>query len=196
MSNVVTGLVFSLALALGATASSSQELPEYQLYKAVVERVLSAKAAEKVFAVRLQFLRSEAGDAQIAFDKPDETHFRVDIWRCVPDIFVQLSQQRDAIVGKTAEEAAALVKCQHASARLEISSSLGQLIDNGRSQSVTLPPFEDVIFLHGMEYRIDVRNASKILSMTFEGAEDASQSREPIVRWMGSVRAAVEKALF
>lgn len=192
-----TALLLSCAMWL-TTASqvAAQRVPDEWYYEAVLDRVFRAPTEKDEGELSLRFLDIEGGEMEIAI-RFHPTEFDVVVTALASgqaSVWTQLSRLPDAVRLPPVDEVAPLVKIRRGSIRVSRSSNLGKLLASGTRLRMNLEP-SPFIFLHGGLYGLTMKSSAKDMRVKLYGPRDPARSAEPVVRWMGRVRQAVQRAL-
>jgi hypothetical protein len=167
------------------------------LYESVVNQLFQHQAEGRSSETQLRYTYCSTGELQIVIRDAGTDRINLEIWyvpRGSPSIWNQLA----ALVAKrpslNAQQAASLLKIERKSLTIPKSAALARLLEDGRSLSVPLTG-DDTITLDGMAYGLTIRSVSRNLSVTFQAPQRSLDSQSEIVRWMGKVRAEVNRSL-
>ena len=149
--------------------------------------------------LRLKYSFGPHSEMQIAesYDDNGKPHLSVIyIPRSATDLWHQLVVIIASRPTVTSDEAAQLVTIKHLSVDLEPSSVLSDLLESGKAMSITLSTNPRQLIVDGAQYKLEVHSPTKDVKLILAGgAPEAAESTEPIIKWMGKVRSAVEAHL-
>jgi len=188
--------VFLIAT-LTAAGQSRKAFADASLYDKVVERVFETSLAAPPDGnlIVLRFSSGDTKEFQLAVaETPSQTTLSAERWR-IPEsaasIWVQLSQRADANPRLAVEDAAKAIHVEHQRGTIPASGDLARLVSSHRSLSLPLTGRTE-FHLDGAQYLIRIRSVGEDIDVHLDGPADPSDSKDPIISWMGRVRRAAE----
>ncbi len=190
----VSALLFSATIVLG---QESTALGDIELYEFVLDHVFHTESLQGTVALVLRYLPTDSGEFQVQVHETGQDRIELDVWRVpagLPTIWVQLLDLAGKHPKWRAEDLAQAISVDRSSLLLKRSSTLSRLIMDNRPSQVSLMGVT-TLFIDGTSYELVLSSPSKNISVKLSGPQETGISKDPLIRWMGRVRAAVESRL-
>ncbi|MEO6237423.1 MAG: hypothetical protein ABIQ52_10535 [Vicinamibacterales bacterium] len=190
-----SALVVILGLLLGSRSAGRQRhaFGDTSLYQAVLDRAFyyadDLKTRHTLYVLR--YTHTDRGEFQVLFDL-EGSQYRVTRWRLPQDaasVWQQLEQVSNPEAGLTAETALSRISVERAEGTVAATSADGLLLRRGTKLTTQLRGAEQ-FGLDGAEYHFSVRSLERDLQLRVQGPQNPHNSADPMIRWMGEVRAA------
>lgn len=191
-------------LAIVALASLSIDLPSDQqvsafadtkLYEEVIDRLFQSDSSGSEAGDRLRYTYCDSGEMQVVIRHEEGGDLRMELWRLPkgsPTVWEQLAALWRTVPGITAQEAANRIAIPRESSSISRNSPMWKILEAGHDLRITLAG-RDGVFTDGSQYDFAVSSLSKTLRLSLSGPQDSRKSGDPVVRWMGRVRAALDR---
>jgi hypothetical protein len=185
--------VLAIGIARGQDASA---FADTKLYDAVLDRLFQHDVLPGSSEIQLRYAYCDKGEMQIVIHKVRNSDFSLEVWYVAdsPNVWKQLAGLVQPNRTLTPESAASLIKINHKTVVARSSTTLGVSLDKAASLSIPLLN-PSTVTLDGMAYAISIRSISEDASLTFQGPQQAEQSDNQLIRWMGQVRLSVESEI-
>jgi hypothetical protein len=169
---------------LTPAASLARGQPAIKFSDRVVERIFSTHAGSD-YGIVVQFL--DESDVQVVVGRDDSARRTIRTMACSPSIYSQLSS---APAVATLEDAVKLIRCDTSQVDHARARAAERVIASAKSATVDISD-EEFIILHGTRIRVEVRSASKSMSLSLSAPRNLERSSEPIVQWALELRRAL-----
>jgi hypothetical protein len=170
-----------------------------KLYDAVLERLFQHTAKSSDPEVDLRYTNGSDGETemQIVVHKLQNSGFQLETWYIptgTPNVWHQLAALAVSHPTMGMADLANLIQLARESLGAPPASALAKLMDQANSISVPIS-VPNTIAVDATEYTMSAHSYVESVNVVLVGPPNASQSRSPMIRWMGRVRAAVEEEL-
>lgn len=167
-----------------------------ELYQAVVNRLFQRDVPARASELVLRYTGSDRGEMQLLVrEAADGGVIDITIWELPPGsrtIWDQLDELTTTHPTWDLERLARSIIVNRRSMLVPESSLLGKIIQNERPKEISLTG-DDSLYLDHSQYEVTVSSLSRDISVVLRGPQGAESSLNPLIRWMGQVRAQVER---
>ena len=184
------------SLSAGLVPQQVSSFADVKLYEAVIDRLFQSETSDGTPEERLRYTYCDSGEMQVVVHHPKSGALRVEVWRLPkgsPPISEQLVTLWAEKPAMNVDEAASRIAVRRQSLSISRSSPISKALEPGRSLSIGLAGI-DGIFLEASRYELTVDSISKTLTLSILGPQDWRRSADPVIRWMGRVRVAIDRA--
>lgn len=186
----------AIVLSLGQSAAQPiSSFGDTKLYERVLDRLFEYDQNGAPGVERLRYSYCNAGEMQVVIGREELGGRRIQFWRVPkgsPTVWEQLAALWRTSPTISVEEAVDRITVRRESRVISRSSPISKIIDAGSRLTFGLSRRNEV-FLDGSRYEFAMNSVSKTLTLSVQGPQEPSRSEDPIVRWMGHMRAAAER---